>query len=351
MINRINKNLLLSLVLLMSAVLVFLAGCSSGTDKSPNGDDKGASPSSQAVQLSFGGAGTGSVGYTMAAGFAEAVNSLSSKVKLTAETTSGYVENWRLLGNGETELAFIGDFQIFEGMQGIGAYEGEKELAANNFGIAVAYEGNCYLNAGEDITRIEDLVGKTINLGPIGSNIAYLGECLLEAYGIKDDVNILRLNYDEGARAFVDGEVDAFMGGPAPYPCVVEAGAQKKINILPVDEEHIKIMQEYVPCILTTVPSNAYDWLEKDVPSVGYLTYIVANKDVPNEIIKEILSVSTSPKGIEYLKNNHMLWNIWDNKTYIEDMGAFQVKGFKLHPGALEFWEEQGVNIPDSIRP
>jgi TRAP transporter TAXI family solute receptor len=310
-----------------------------------------ASSVAKKVELGLAGSGTASLAYTLVAGFAENTNTKTNLVRITPETSAGYVENIRLLGRGETELALFGGLHAYQGLRGIGAYKGEPPYKDIR-GVAVVYVGNVSWCAKKGITKVTELAGKRVNLGPPGSNIAYLGELILKVYGVRDKVSKLgRLSYGEAARAYADGEIDAFMGGPAPYPAVMQAAARREMNILPVDVEHVKKVQEIAPVIADTIPASAYDWLKEDVVAVGYLTYLGAHKKVPADAIYEILRVNLTPEGIKYLKNNHRLWSMWENKMYIEEKGAFILEELKLHPGAVKYWKEQGVKIPASILP
>jgi TRAP transporter TAXI family solute receptor len=301
-------------------------------------------------ELGIAGAGPASLAYTLAAGVAENTNTKTTLLRITAETSAGFVENVRLVGRGETQLALTGGTQIYEGLRGLGPYKGEPPYRDLR-GVAVAYGSNNSWNAREGINSIAELAGKTVSVGPPGSAIAQLGVLILDAYGIKDKVKILRLSYEESSTAFVDGRIDAFVGGPAPYPAVMQAGAQKKINILPIDAEHIKKIQKTLPVVPDTVPAGVYDWHKKDVTTVGFLAYIVAHKNVPEEAVYELLKVNLSPAGVTYLKRNHRLWNMWNAKAYIEEKGAFASEGMKLHPGAVKYWKEQGIKIPAAILP
>lgn len=301
-------------------------------------------------ELGLAGAGPASLAYTLTAGVAENTNRRTKLVRVTAETSAGFVQNVRLVGKGETEMALISGSQVFEGLRAIGPFKGEAPYQDLR-GVAVAYTGTASWNAREGITSVPELAGKTVSLGPPGSLIAHMGEAILEAYGIKDKVTLLRLSFSESSRAFVDGRIDAFMGGPAPYPAVMEAGAQKAITILPVDAEHVKKIQASAPVISETITAGSYDWQKNDIPALGFLAYIVANKSVADEAIHEILRVNLSDEGIAYLKNNHRVWGIWNTPRYIEQQGAFALEGMKMHPGAVKYWTEKGVKIPEKVMP
>lgn len=310
----------------------------------------GASAARAADELSVAGAGPSSLAYNLAAGVAQNTNTKTNKIRITAETSSGFVENIRLVGRGKTELALTGGPDVFNGLRSTGQFKGEPAYVDLR-GVAVTYTSSISLNAREGISKIEDLVGKTVSVGPPGSALTSVGELILNAYGITDKIKILRLSFDESARAFVDGTIDAFVGGPPPYPAVMQAGAQKKINILPVDLEHIRKMQATAPVVPVTLPAKSYDWMDKEVLTVGFLGYLIANKKVSDDAVYELLKVNLSPEGVAYLKTSHKIWRMWDTPDYISRDGAFANEGLKLHPGAVRYWKEKGVNLPASVLP
>lgn len=311
----------------------------------------GAVPAGAAdYEVSIAGAGPSSLAYNLAAGLAENTNSKTDKVRATAETSAGFVENIRLVGRGETEFGLTSGVQIDQGVNAKGPYEGEDKYTDLR-GVMVTYTGNISWNASTDIQSYADLEGKTVAVGPPGSLLSYLGEQVLEAYGLVDKVEILRLSFAESARAFVDGTADAFVGGPAPYPSVMEAGAQKDIRLLEIDDEHIAKIRQNVPVTKDVVKAGIYDWLDKDVTTIGYVGYLVTHKDVPDEVVYEVLKTNLSDKGVEYLKSNHRVWSAWNTPQYIADNDAFAAEGIKLHPGAVKYWTEQGVEVSAALKP
>ena len=60
------------------------------------------------VELGLAGAGPASLAYNLVAGVAENTNTKTDLVRVTPETSAGFVENIRLIGRGETELAIFG---------------------------------------------------------------------------------------------------------------------------------------------------------------------------------------------------------------------------------------------------
>ena len=134
------------------------------------------------IDLSIAGSGPASVAYMLVAGFAENTNTKTDKVRITPQTSAGFVENIRLLGKGKTDLALYGGVHLYQGFHSEGPFKGEPPYKDIR-GLGVAYVGNMSWYGKEGINKITDFVGKRVSLGPPGSNSAYLGEIILKAYG------------------------------------------------------------------------------------------------------------------------------------------------------------------------
>lgn len=303
---------------------------------------------SQSGETTIAGAGPGSLAYNMAAALAENVNRADAGMRATAESSSGFVENARLVGRGETDFGITSGVQVFEALTSAGPYEGEPGYSDLR-GVAITHGSSASIVAVEGIEEMADLEGKRLSLGPPGSLLGYTGELMLKVYGLEGKVETVRMSVSESSRALVDGTIDAFVAGPAPYPAVLEASAQRDLNVVPVDVEHIKMIQETAPVVVSTMPAGVYDWLEEDVTIVGFLAYVVANKNVPDETVTALLEANLSETGVAYLKNNHSAWSIWDTPAYITDSNAFAAEGMKMHPGAAAYWSANGVELPEAI--
>ena len=295
------------------------------------------------------GADVGSVIYLNAAGMAELVNNESSSVRLSAQTTQGFVENVRLVGRGEVDFGFISTGVAYQGMTGTGSFQGEPPYS-DILCIAVAYDGQMYIVAQEEFNSIEELAGRSINFGPPGSNLALYGNAILRGYGLYDSMRVSTLGINDGVQLFVERRVDAIMGGPVPYPAVLSVAAQARPRILSVSMDKFPAINEFARSYPVTIPSSTYDFMTTDAVTTGFANYIVAHRSIPDDIVFEVLSRMVTPDGIEYLKRGTPTWQLENSGTAIAQGDAVRVAGLKMHPGAVKFWEEQGFKVPDDIK-
>ncbi|MBE0556880.1 MAG: TAXI family TRAP transporter solute-binding subunit [Proteobacteria bacterium] len=304
----------------------------------------------QQKRFTMGGAGIGSTAYVQAAALADVITKNSQKIALTAQTTRGYVENARLVNTGEMDMAVCGTTIIYPALRGIESFkEGKKE---NLRGVASAgASSHSFITLkSKNFKSIADLAGKRVNVGPPGSNTAYLGELTLKAYGILDKIHKSSLGFADAAGALRDGKIDAYsVAGDPPIPAVIETFALGDGMILPLDDAIAKkIMSSYPMLSPVSIAAGDYQGLKAPIPVLGYRVYMIINQKVPDWVPYELLSVMMKPDNLDKLIAISHKWSTLKDKNAPELDGMANI-GLKLHPGAEKFWKERGVKIPAAV--
>jgi TRAP transporter TAXI family solute receptor len=134
-------------------------------------------------------------------------------------------------------------------------------LAQNIRYIAKLYDEEVHVLARKDITRLEDLNGQRINVDVVGSGSAMTAEILLDALGIKPNVE-----HDKQVNAvqkLKSGEIAAIIHvGGAPIPLLADVSAASELHFLPIPLSQT-LAQTYLPDKFThdtypaLVPSDA----------------------------------------------------------------------------------------------
>ena len=216
-------------------------------------------PAAAQERVSIGTGGTGGLFYIIGAGMAELLTEHMPGTTARAEVTGASIENIRRTAAGEMELGFSSSSTLYEAATGTGAFEGDAQPVA---ALAYLYPAVLQIATVErtGIRQIEDLDGRSISLGPPGSNAAVLAQRLLEHHGVFDAGRSQFLSYAEGANAVSTGTLDAavVLAG-APVAALIDLDARDDMVLLPVDPDAVAGLLEDFPFYqLYEIPANTY---------------------------------------------------------------------------------------------
>lgn len=305
------------------------------------------------TRITVGGSGPGATAYIMAGGLAELINTKVKhpKLRITAQTTKGFVENSRLVDSGQMDMGMNSAPLLYDHHLGLVPF---KEKATNvRVGVPVgtsAHQWATFKKAG--IKTISDLAGKRVSIGPVGSSTAVQSERILKEYGILDQVKVNRLGWDEAARALQDGKLDAYgVTSTLPTPSVVETAAQGELYLIPTDKDKLEsLKKKYAGYFSFTLKAGSYEGQKEDVLCLGYNFYLIAHKDlVPNWVMYDITKHLLDPKWRTFLLS--LPTKGFAALDFAPDIENLSTAGVPLHAGYVKYWEEKGVKIPKELIP
>lgn len=264
---------------------------------------------------------------------------LSEKIEnlsFDVQSTGASKANIYLVADGEADIAIVQNDVMYYAANGIDLFNGEKVEGFS--GMAGCYAEVVQIVSKSDISSIEQLKGKRVSVGDVGSGCEFNAWQIFEAYGItKADVDVHNLSFADSATALKDDKIDAFFCvAGAPTTAVVELATSNSINLLEVDDEHAAILMEKYPFYTQfSVPADSYKGVTKDVMTVAVVaTYIVSDKLSENLVYNMTKALfenaqqiaAAHPKGKE-LDPAYSLASI----------------SVKLHPGAAKYYKEIGL--------
>ena len=193
------------------------------------------------------------------------------------------------------------------------------------------------------VKKIQDLSGKRYIAGGIGTATESLTTLILKVYGLEGKVDLPKVDLKEGVDAVVNRKAVGFTtGSPFPTPMVMEIAATTPIRLLEIGEKEFRKLVELDPTYsLTTIPAGTYKGVDYDVRTLASPVLTYATDDLPEDIAYNITKA------------------FWENKKIIVDAHAIgkglDIKGVqygvaKVHPGALRYYKEVGVEIPAAMR-
>jgi TRAP transporter TAXI family solute receptor len=280
-----------------------------------------AGAASAATFINIGTGSTGGTYYPVGAGMAKVWNSAIPGMKANAQSTGGTAQNLALLGKGEAEVIFA-DGLYFFAYEGKGAFDGKpmKELR----GLVPLYaEPIHFLVAkGSNIKTIQDLKGKRVSVGAVGSGTEVTVRTLLKVAGVDPDKDIRaeNLGLSDTAGAFADKNIDAALTvGALGIAGVVEITTLGTAEFRDIPADVVAKLGKELPYYLPfDIPANTYKDQTKPVKAMASWNVLITTEKLGEddaykmtkalyEHKQDILNISTrlasmSPENLKYIQ-------------------------------------------------
>lgn len=240
----------------------------------------------------------------------------------------------------------------YESTNGLGKWEGNKKPNILRV-MCITYEMAAMIVVSEKsgINSISDLEGKKFSLGIPGSTSQNLGAKSFEALGVNIEPFIGSLQ--DAVEAFKDGRIAGFLkDSPAQSldAGILDAMTSVPIKILSFTKEEMAKIQEKYPYIsFKSIPAGYYSQLP-ELEEINVLSAplgVGISKDIPDEVVYQMVKT--------LVDNWEILVEAWKGFATFDPLNTPKVtsvmENVYLHPGAIRFFKEKGVDIPDSVIP
>jgi len=272
-------------------------------------------------------------------------------IQMNAISSAGSGENVSLLKNGEVDLAIIQGLVGSMAWNGQGSYDEPEQtlrsismLWENVEHMTIASE---FVTSG-DMSDMDNLAGESFSIGSRGSGTETSGTTILGELGyvVDDHFSPERIGYSESSSALQDGRISG-MNTPAgpPVSAVTQAFATlgEDITLLDFTDEQLEQVNTTFPVWSRyVIPAGTYPGLDEDVNTIAQPNFLAVHPDLDEETVYQIT------KNIH--ENVDFLINIHPATAAISLDRAVNGLPVPLHPGAVRFYDEVGVEIPDELR-
>ena len=273
-----------------------------------------------------------------------------------AQATQGSIENALLVGSGQVEAAFIAadiarwaysgrspQVRSCRGAPESGTALLAKSGAINNLrAIAALFPEGVHLVARADakIKTLADLKGKRVAMGEPSSGTLAEARLVLEAAGLSEcrlKPQYLRLS--EAAAQLERGTLDAFfVTGGDPVPAISDVASMIPVRLVPVIGTARTKLERQFGLSAMTIPGATYPGIDADIQTVGTTALFVVSADAPDELVYEITKALWQDATRRILDNGHPAGR------RIRFENALKGITIPLHPGALRYYKEAGLN-------
>ena len=279
----------------------------------------------------------------------------SDNINMSAINSAGSGENIKLLRENEAQFA------ILQGLFGAYAAKGSGPIANDGPQENLRSITMLWPNVEHFVIKSEHVSSGTVddvaavkgqsvalgaqNSGTIGSNRTILGNL---GYDIENDFSLVYGGYGPSAEGLQNSQVE-MMSTPAgvPVSAVTSAFANMgdAIQVLDfTDEQMVKANGDFEDLWTRyVIPAGTYPGQEKDINTIAQPNFLAVNADVPEETVYKI--TKTIYENLPFLQGIHPATKAMNLESAIAGLPL------PLHPGAIRYYEEAGVTVPDRLRP
>ena len=273
------------------------------------------------------------------------------KISMSAISSAGSGENVKLLREDQAQFA------ILQGLFGQWAWNGIGKVEADGKqehlrSITMLWQNVEQMVLSSDMIdtgTIDDLAalaGKPFSIGKKNSGTEGSGQTLLTNLGLDwEGFELVNQGYGPTAEGLQNGTiVGANLTGGPPVSAVTQAFAALGDQLTILDFTDAQMARANGDGSLWTryvIPANTYPGQGKDVNTIAQPNFLAVRADVDEDAVYMI--TKTIFENLPFLNNIHAATKAMALDKAIAGLPA------PLHPGALKYYQEQGLEIPEEL--
>lgn len=322
---------LLVLTLCVLLVLTF-TGCG----------QKDAQTQAPAVEkFSIGAASPGGGFYMGGSALASLINNKIEGMEATVESTGGSRNNVGLVQVGEIKIGLSATETAWEAYNGKFGFDGKThgKLRTLLAGWPSVY---CFVTLEKNgINSPKDFEGKVFSGGQKGSACEGFSTRAFDALGIKPE--FVNLPTSDASRALGDGTIDGFTIS-LPSSAVQELEATHKLRIITLNQdEKAQFAQKYPQYVWLPIPPGACKALPDGGENYGLYNLFLISSEASEDFVYNI--VKTAHENYDYIKD------VFPNMAKGMRLENIKYTTIPYHKGAIKYFKEKGVDVPEKLVP
>lgn len=347
-----KKRLAILLVVLL-VMSIMLIGCGGQKDAEPVQPQQEAQekPKAEKIQINIITGSTGGTYFALGGAMANNWNNHLERVQVTSQPGGASVESINRVNAGEVELGMAMNNIADDAWNGKGAFKAEaRNFRAIGVIYPEVYQGVALKESG--IKTLEDIKGKRVAVGPVGSGTVVLTEAVLTEAGMTfDDVKAAYDGFGDAASKMKDGHLDAaFNVLSVPAAAIQDIKASREIEIIEItDDLFEKIKANYPFFSQYVIPAGTYG-NEEDKYTINCQAALYVKPDLPEDVVYDLTKVWFEQTAEVAQAHGAAQW-LADEMSAGNLETALAGITTPLHPGAYKYFQDKGINVPDEIKP
>jgi TRAP transporter TAXI family solute receptor len=271
-------------------------------------------------------------------------------ISLTAISSAGSLENVKLLRDNQAQFALL------QGPFGAWSWNGEGPVSKPQTHVrsvsAMWQNVEHFVLLSElaktgEIMDLDDLDGERFVLGARNSGAEQTGRFILDTLGIdyEKKFNLAYMGYGPTTSAIQDGNIVGMnIPAGAPVSSITQAYAMlgDRLTILNWTQETLdKLNAKYPLWDWYDFPPGTYPNQTNLIRTIGSPNVLVTRSDIPEDVVYNVTKVIW--ENLATLQEIHGATKDMRLEIAIDGLGA------PLHPGAIRYYREVGLEIPERL--
>ena len=277
----------------------------------------------------------------------------AKKIDMSAISSAGSTENVKLLRENQAQFAILQGLVAQFAGDGTGPFKADgvqknlRGIMPLWFNIDQFVVDKKFVKTGR-IGDLANLKGQKYSMGARGSGLETMHLWLFPNLGIDHTkFDLVYQGYGPSGESLQNGQIAGanFEAGiPTGSVTQVFARSADRLAFLEFNEEDLKKANGTTSLLSSfTIPANTYPGQTKPVTTAALPNFLAVNASVPDDVVYEVTKVIF--ENLAFLNNIHAATKDIDLKR--GPLGH----PYPLHPGAIRYYKEKGIDIPAKLIP
>jgi TRAP transporter TAXI family solute receptor len=248
----------------------------------------------------------------------------------------------KLLDGGGAQLALTVMGVGQQGWNGTGDWTNGKSFR-NMRALIPMYENTfqAVVLRRSGITTFAQLDQKRIGVGPKAGATGTYPPAIMKVLGISAEISYG--SFDAVATELLAGRVDAIVTLiGAPMPALQDIEAKEPVTFISLSSEQVEAIRKAIPEFSPSkIAAGIYRFLDKYYVTVGIPNFVIGRADLPDDLVYQLVKAAfeSQPRLVKatLAASDTIPQNVVKN-TFLP-----------FHPGAVRYYREIGINIPDAL--
>ncbi len=294
-------------------------------------------------RLAFGATNAQSAHYAYFAAVAKVVNAASSDYQASVVETGATVDNLKRMDRGQLDIGLITTSALYHANNGIKTFDGKPIGSKLLWAYSLAPQ-NVVVRQDSDVSSLGELAGKRFGPGQRGSSTEATSQDVLSVFGIEPEW--VRGSNGELAAAIKDKRAIGFIKsavGTKFDALTTDIATFTPVQVLGLDADQTAAVREKLPELsIVDMPGGE---MENSGPYTtwGFMIGVSARPDLPDDVAYDIVKAVME----DSIEQATAFPNVKGQN--LAEL-TLQYATSKLHPGAIRYFEETGLTVPDHLK-